>query len=66
MFLAVDWLRATNKAPTAGRSDKSGFGDLVHSVFQWVGLQEGTATYALRQYWADVTQAQARKQRENP
>jgi integrase len=62
MFLAFDWLRATNKEPTAGRSDKSGFGDLVHSVFQWVGLWDGSATYALRQYWPKV--AKGRKARE--
>ncbi|MGA8587058.1 MAG: hypothetical protein WB715_25050 [Roseiarcus sp.] len=52
-FLACDWLRATDRPPACGRSDYRGFGDLVHSVFQWLGLEE-SATYALRQYWAEI------------
>ncbi|MGH7122315.1 MAG: hypothetical protein ACREFP_25545 [Acetobacteraceae bacterium] len=51
MYLAIDWLRATGSAPKSGRSDYGGFGDLVHSVFQWLGLDEGSAVYALRNYW---------------
>ncbi len=63
MFLALDWLRATEHAPTGGRSHNVGFGDLAHSVFQWVGLSEGSAAYALRQYWAEVRRASEAKQR---
>src|ERR1041384_6479909 len=33
MRLALAWFTATNESPKPGRSDKSGFGDLVHSVF---------------------------------
>jgi hypothetical protein len=54
MHLALDWLHATDKAPKSGRSDSSGFGDLVHSVFQWLDVSEDsseTAAYALRRYW---------------
>lgn len=54
MFLAVDWLRATGDKPKPGRSDSTGFGDLVHSVFQLLRQPEGSATYALRRYWTDV------------
>jgi hypothetical protein len=61
MHLAVDWLYATGKTPMPGRSDLTGFGDLVHSVFQWLSLPEGSATYALRRYWADVEMVKARE-----
>jgi hypothetical protein len=54
IHLATDWLGATGEAPKPGRSDSTGFGDLAHSVFQWLSLPEGSAAYALRQYWADV------------
>jgi hypothetical protein len=50
--LAGEWLYATGELPKAGRSDKTGFGDLVHKVFQWCGEPEA-ATHALRQYWAE-------------
>lgn len=49
--LAMDWLAATGGPPRPGRSDKTGFGGLVHSVFQWLKLPEGAATHALRQHW---------------
>jgi hypothetical protein len=26
----------------------------IHSVFQWLALPEGSAAYALRQYWAEA------------
>ena len=55
--LAVDWIIATGKAPEPGRSDYRGFGDLVHSVFQW--LEESSPDQALRRYWQDVAEAQA-------
>jgi hypothetical protein len=48
-----DWLHATEVLPQAGgRGDRTGFGDLVHSSFQWVGESEESATYALRRYWS--------------
>src|SRR5262249_44162151 len=40
MFLACDWQLATGQTLAVGRSDKSGFGDLVHSVFQWLGISD--------------------------
>jgi hypothetical protein len=49
-----DWLHATEALPNAGgRSDQTGFGDLVHSVFQWIGESEERVTYSLRRYWSD-------------
>jgi hypothetical protein len=53
MFLALDWLHATEQEPMAGRG-YHGFGDLVHCVFAWLGLPKGSAAYALRQYWGEV------------
>jgi predicted DNA-binding transcriptional regulator AlpA len=52
MHLAVDWLGATSEPPERGHSDGTGFGDLVHSVFQWLRQPDGSAIYALRRYWA--------------
>ncbi len=49
--LAGDWLRATEKIPKPGRSDKTPFGDLVHQVFCWLKLPD--ATGALRRYWRE-------------
>jgi hypothetical protein len=54
MHLALDWLRATEEPPKPGRSDRTGFGDLVHSVVQWCDLpgdSHEAAVYALRRYW---------------
>jgi hypothetical protein len=54
MHLALDWLHATGRSPKPGRSDNRGFGDLVHSVFQWLDVSgdfSETAAYALRRYW---------------
>jgi len=59
MFLACDWQLATGQTPAVGRSDKSGFGDLVHSVFQWLEISDDpteAATYALRRYRDEVKQ----------
>jgi hypothetical protein len=61
MHVAIDWLNATGEAPKPGRSDRTGYGDLVHSVFQWLNLPEGSAAHALRQYWADVEKQKARE-----
>jgi hypothetical protein len=58
MHLAIDWSHALGDKPRSGRSGNSGFGDLVHSVFQWMGLRNKSAIYALRRYWADVERAQ--------
>jgi hypothetical protein len=58
-FLAFDWQCATGNRPKPGRSDKTGFGDLVHSVFQWLCLPEGAATYALRRYWSALKMRKA-------
>jgi hypothetical protein len=52
MHLAIDWARATGAPPKSGRSDQTGFGGLVHSAFGWLNLPDGTASHALRTYWA--------------
>jgi hypothetical protein len=60
MNLALDWTSATGNAPERGRSDRTGFGDLAHSVFQWLLPEEqavGAATYALRRHWSEVEKA---------
>lgn len=60
MNLALDWTSATGNAPERGRSDRTGFGDLAHSVFQWLLPEEqaaGAATYALRRHWSELTKA---------
>jgi hypothetical protein len=54
MFLAADWLCATDHDPKPGRGDNTGFGALVHMVFQSLDRPEGSAAYALRRYWAEV------------
>lgn len=54
MHLALDWLHSTDKVPKSRRSDRCGFGDLVHCVFQWLDTSEDSneaAAYALRRYW---------------
>ena len=58
MHLAVDWAIATSAEPLPGRSDHAGFGDLVHSVFQW--LHEPSPDQALRRYWNDVEKGRSR------
>jgi hypothetical protein len=52
MHLALDWYLGTGVMPEPGRSDSTGFGELVHSVFDW--LEEPGATRALRDYWREV------------
>jgi hypothetical protein len=49
-FLAVDWLLATGRPPTSGRSDRMPFGNLVHTVFGWLG-RGAQAEAVLRRYW---------------
>jgi hypothetical protein len=54
MNLGLDWIRAANQMPEPGRSSESAFGDLVHSVFQWLNITKDpyeAATYALRRHW---------------
>lgn len=58
MHLALDWLTETGQPPKPGRSDNTGFGDLVHSVFQWLELPD-SATNALRGYWDIVKKRKA-------
>jgi hypothetical protein len=60
MYLALDWSHATCAMPKPRRSDKTGFGDLVHSVFGWLLPEQetsGAATYALRDYWEELRKA---------
>jgi len=52
MHLALDWNIVTETGPHPGRSDYRGFGDLVHSVFQW--LKEPSAEQVLRRFWEAV------------
>jgi hypothetical protein len=59
MRLATDWFNATSELPKSGRSEGTGFGELVHSVFQWLELPESAAN-SLREYWAYVKAAKAR------
>jgi hypothetical protein len=66
MSLALNWLHATEQALTSGRSDRSGFGDLVHSVFQWIGLPDGSAAYALRQYWSEMARSRKARGAQEP
>jgi hypothetical protein len=59
MRLALDWLHATGRVPEAGRSSETAFGDLVHSVFQWLLPEERAAeaaSYALRRYGSEANQ----------
>ena len=65
MHLATDWISATGEAPKSGRSDYTGFGELVHSIFQWLDLPEGSAVHSLRQYWADAKERKKRPNLEN-
>jgi hypothetical protein len=62
MNLAFDWTSATDNAPERGRSGRIGFGDLAHSVFQWLLPEEqaaGAASYALRRHWSEVKKAKS-------
>jgi hypothetical protein len=65
MRLAGNWHSATGEVPKPRRSDSTGFGDLVHGAFQWLGLPEGSAAYASRRYWADVKRGKAREPLED-
>jgi len=64
MHLATDWLNATGELPKSGRSEGTGFGELVHSVFQWLELPDSAAN-ALRQYWGTVKAFKAREPLED-
>jgi hypothetical protein len=65
MHLSTDWLTATGKPPSPGRSDSTGFGDLAHSVFQWLELPQGSAAHAMRRYWAEVKSIKTREPLQN-
>lgn len=65
MQLARHWLTVTGKPPESGRTDNIGFGDLVHSVFQWLGQPEGSAANALREYWSTVKTYEEREPLED-
>jgi len=65
MHLAMDWISATGEAPKSGRSDYTGFGELVHSIFQWLDLPEGSAVHALRRYWTDAKESKKRPSLED-
>jgi len=54
--LAEAWKHATGRYPPRGRSDATGFGEAVYSVFQWLD-RDGEAEYALRQFWAEFDKA---------
>ena len=64
MRLALGWLNATGESPKPGRSEGTGFGELVHSVFQWLELPDSAAN-ALRQYWDTVKAVKAREPLED-
>jgi hypothetical protein len=59
--LVMDWSRATGEEPKLRRSDHTGFGDLVHCVFEWAGLPEGRTAHSLRQHWSDVQNGRAHR-----
>jgi len=68
MHLALDWLCASGSPPEPGRSDNSGFGDLVHSTFQWLDVSADpseAAAYALRRYWSAVRKGADGRRGEN-
>jgi len=56
MHLALKWYRITELEVPPGRSDRTPFGDLVHHVFCWLGLE--TAEQSLRRFWDEVRSAE--------
>ena len=56
MHLALKWYRITGLEVPPGRSDRTPFGDLVHHVFCWLGLE--TAEQSLRRFWDEVRSAE--------
>ncbi len=65
MHLALNWTTCTGRMPEAGRSDHTGFGDLAHAVFQWLGLSPDEAEYSLRAYWEKVQSIRSRRMEED-
>jgi hypothetical protein len=51
--LARAWECATGIFPAPGRSEGTPFGELVHSVFHWLGIEKGVE-HALRRFWKVV------------
>jgi hypothetical protein len=64
MHLAFGWLNATGEPPKPRRSEGTGFGELVHSVFQWLELPDSAAN-TLRQYWDTVEAYRVREPLED-
>ena len=54
--LAHQWQKGTGRFPEPGRGDKTAFGELVYSVFDW--MKAGRPEYALRQWWAKNRRAE--------
>jgi hypothetical protein len=65
--LAIDWRSVTGSPPEPGRSDRTGFGELVYLVFSWAAAPDDAsqdaasakAEYSLRDYWERYRKAQA-------
>jgi hypothetical protein len=64
MRLAIGWLNATGEPPKPRRSEGTGFGELVHSIFQWLELPDSAAN-TLREYWDTVEAYKAREPLED-
>jgi hypothetical protein len=63
-YLGVDWALATGKMPERGRSAEQPFSDLVHHVFEWLGV--GAADQALRRYWQAFEEGRAKPSAPGP
>jgi hypothetical protein len=61
--LAESWERATGAFPKAGRSDHTGFGDLIHHVFGWLD-HPASAENSLRYFWEAMKEKKASAKRE--
>jgi hypothetical protein len=55
MHLVWDWADATGTVPTPGRSERTGFGGLVHHVFSWLDIE--APEQSLRRHWDVVASA---------
>jgi len=63
MNLATDWHQAIGQSPERGRSDQTGFGELVHSIFGWLDISKDpyeAAAYTLRRFWEQVEKRNTR------
>jgi hypothetical protein len=65
--LAIDWLSAIGSPPRGGRTDRTDFGALVHTVFSWAAAPDNdsqdaasaSAEFALRAHWKSHREARA-------